>query len=175
MLLICALYHETTPRAITNSCMPHRPLQSDVLSSIASSDSATLYTPPTSSTASSRTRKSRKGQIVDSDDENMDDRRPPFHRPIDSRSQGSQPLLYKQDEDRGRPGYGDDDPVRPTFTRRSTMRSRSPDTQAKMATKKKYTYAAFFLVLSLISFTVQTETAVYIQHELHWNKAYCML
>ena len=55
------------------------------------------------------------------------------------------------------------------------MRSRSPDTQARLATRKKYTYAAFFLGLSLISFVVQTETAVYIQHELGWNKAYCML
>lgn len=36
-------------------------------------------------------------------------------------------------------------------------------------------YAAFFLLVSLISFVVQTETAVYIQHELHWDKAYCML
>jgi len=55
------------------------------------------------------------------------------------------------------------------------MRSRSPDTQAKLATRKKYTYAAFFLGLSLVSFVIQTETAVYIQHELGWNKAYCML
>jgi len=55
------------------------------------------------------------------------------------------------------------------------MRSRSPDTQAKLAARKKYTYAAFFLVLSLIAFTVQTETAEYIQHDLGWNKAYCML
>lgn len=55
------------------------------------------------------------------------------------------------------------------------MRSRSPDTQAKLATRKKYTYAAFFLGLSLVSFVVQTETAVYIQHELEWDKAYCML
>lgn len=103
-------------------------------------------------------------------DEDMDDRRPPLHRPSDGRSH--QPLL-RQDEERGRVGYGDD--IRPTFSRRSTMRSRSPDTQAKLATRKKYTYAAFFLGLSLISFTIQTETAVYIQHELGWNKAYCML
>ena len=46
---------------------------------------------------------------------------------------------------------------------------------ARHATRKRYTYAAFFLVLSLISFAVQTETAVYIQSQLHWNKAYCML
>jgi hypothetical protein len=86
--------------------------------------------------------------------------------------------LHKDDEERGRMGYdAPPDPLDrpPQFSRRSTMRSRSPDTQAKLATRKKYTYAAFFLGLSLISFVVQTETAVYIQHELGWNKAYCML
>jgi drug/metabolite transporter (DMT)-like permease len=41
--------------------------------------------------------------------------------------------------------------------------------------RRKYIYASFFLVLSLVSFVVQTETAVYIQHELKWNKAYCMM
>ena len=103
--------------------------------------------------------------------------RPPMHRPTDGRSH--QPLLNK-DEERGRPSY--DSPngsARPTFAaRRSTFRSRSPGLQAaeaKSQTRRKYTYAAFFLVLSLISFTIQTETAVYIQHELHWEKAYCML
>jgi hypothetical protein len=113
-----------------------------------------------------------------SDFEDMDGRRPGLHRPTDGRSH--QPLL-RQDEDdmeRGRPSYSSPDSPseRPTlFTRRSTMRSRSPDTQAKLATRKKYTYAAFFLGLSLVSFVIQTETAVYIQSELGWNKAYCML
>jgi hypothetical protein len=114
---------------------------------------------------------------LDSDSDEMGDRRPPLHRPTDGRSH--QPLLHKEDdEERGRTGYdaSPDPPQRPPlFTRSSTMRSRSPDTQAKLATRKKYTYAAFFLGLSLISFVVQTETAVYIQHELGWNKAYCML
>lgn len=112
----------------------------------------------------------------DPDLEEMGDRRPPLHKPADRRSQ--QPLLHKDDEERGRTGYDNppDPPDRPPlFTRRSTMRSRSPDTQAKLATRKKYTYAAFFLGLSLVSFVIQTETAVYIQHELGWNKAYCML
>jgi hypothetical protein len=114
----------------------------------------------------------------DLDQDEMEDRRPPLHRPTDGRS--AQPLLHKQDEERGRTGYNelpDSIPTRrpSTFTRRSTMRSRSPDTQAKLAARKKYTYAAFFLVLSLIAFTVQTETAEYIQHDLGWNKAYCML
>ncbi|EKD17099.1 uncharacterized protein L3040_000376 [Drepanopeziza brunnea f. sp. 'multigermtubi'] len=113
---------------------------------------------------------------LDSEDD-MGDSRSPLHRPADGHSH--QPLLGKDDEDRGRTGYDNapDSPggERPPFPRRSTMRSRSPDTQAKLATRKKYTYAAFFLGLSLVSFVIQTETAVYIQHELGWNKAYCML
>ncbi|KAI4669593.1 uncharacterized protein J4E79_001638 [Alternaria viburni] len=52
---------------------------------------------------------------------------------------------------------------------------RDPEIQAKHETRKKYTYAAFLLALSLVSFTVQTETAVYIQHQLKWEKPYCML
>ena len=116
------------------------------------------------------------GADISSDSDEMEDRRPGLHRPTDGRSH--QPLLHKDDDlERGRTGYASPDigDRPPLFTRRSTMRSRSPDTQAKLATRKKYTYAAFFLGLSLISFTIQTETAVYIQHELKWNKAYCML
>ncbi len=114
----------------------------------------------------------------DSEADEMGDRRPPLHRPTDGRSH--QPLLHRDDydEERGRSGHSlsSEPPVRPPlFSRSSTMRSRSPDTQAKLATKKKYTYAAFFLGLSLVSFVIQTETAVYIQHDLGWNKAYCML
>ncbi|EOD45563.1 hypothetical protein GTA08_BOTSDO01503 [Neofusicoccum parvum] len=60
-------------------------------------------------------------------------------------------------------------------SRRRTFHERDPDLEAKTATRKRYTYAAAFLVLSLISFAVQTETAVYIQHHLGWNKAYTML
>jgi hypothetical protein len=115
------------------------------------------------------------GSDFDSEAEEMGDRRPPFHRPVDGRSET--PLLYKSDDERGRSmsdNRGDSD-LHPTFSRRSTLRSRSPDTQALLATKKKYTYAAFFLGLSLISFVIQTETAVYIQHTLKWDKAYCML
>lgn len=69
-------------------------------------------------------------------------------------------------------------PQRPLAPRRSTSRfhERDPaEVASSKATRKRYTYAAGFLVLSLISFTVQTETAVYIQHTLKWNKAYCML
>lgn len=105
------------------------------------------------------------------EDDGMEDG-PTMHRATDARS--GLPLLK---DERGRPSY--DSPngsARPTLSsRRSTFRSRSPELEDRNATKKKYTYAAFFLGLSLISFVVQTETAVYIQHELKWNKAYCML
>ncbi|OIW23529.1 putative DUF6-like integral membrane protein [Coniochaeta ligniaria NRRL 30616] len=56
------------------------------------------------------------------------------------------------------------------------MRSRSPTTNtARLAARKKYTYAAVFLAVSLVAFTVQTELAAYVQTELGWDKAYCML
>ncbi|KAJ5511862.1 Drug/metabolite transporter [Penicillium expansum] len=60
-------------------------------------------------------------------------------------------------------------------TRRPTIRSKSPERDAAKATRKKYLVASGFLLLSLISFVVQTETASYIQNELHWKKPYCML
>lgn len=112
-------------------------------------------------------------------------------------ARSGQPLLgAHDDDDRGRKAYrgnrhpsppaasslspsyfaSDDVPAeRPTFSRRSTMRSRSPGTNARIAARKRYTYAAFFLVATLVSFTVQTELASYIQNKLGWNKAYCML
>jgi drug/metabolite transporter (DMT)-like permease len=111
----------------------------------------------------------------DSEDEDMD------HKAY----QSGQPLLSQPEDDRGRARYNrsrtpsplpEDAPVHPpTFSRRSTMRSRSPDTQAKLAAKRKYIYAAIFLVVSLVSFCIQTELAAYVQQELGWNKAYCML
>ncbi|MCJ1451306.1 hypothetical protein MMC28_001642 [Mycoblastus sanguinarius] len=102
----------------------------------------------------------------------MADTRPPMHRPSDGRSEV--PLLK---DERGRLSYdAPNGSARPSFAaRRSTFRSRSPDMEGSSAVRKKYTYAAFFLLLSLISFVIQTETAVYIQHELKWNKAYAML
>lgn len=102
----------------------------------------------------------------------MGENRPQLHPPSDKRSQT--PLLKNE---RGRPSYdGPNGSARPAFaTKRSKFRSRSPDMEGSSATRKKYTYAAFFLVLSLVSFVIQTETAVYIQHELKWNKAYAML
>ena len=99
--------------------------------------------------------------------------RPPLHRPTDGRSH--MPLL--KDEERGRSSSeAPNGSARPPFSaRRSTFRSRSPDFDPQNATRKKYIYAAFFLGLSLVSFVVQTETAIYIQHVLKWDKAYCML
>ncbi|KAI2618246.1 hypothetical protein GGR54DRAFT_192294 [Hypoxylon sp. NC1633] len=127
----------------------------------------------------------------DSDDTDAmpDVKGPAFLRSTDGRS--VTPLLKKvDDEDRGRARYNNSRSTSPLplptstlssvtrppmFTRRSTMRSQSPDTQARMAAKKKYTYAAIFLTISLVSFCVQTELGRYVQHELGWDKAYCML
>lgn len=72
-------------------------------------------------------------------------------------------------------GSGAGTPQHPSFSRRSTLRSRSPNTNARLAARRKYTYAAFFLILALVSFCVQTELGAYVQNELGWNKAYCML
>ncbi|KAJ9632166.1 hypothetical protein H2203_000569 [Taxawa tesnikishii (nom. ined.)] len=93
--------------------------------------------------------------------------------PTDLKSKKSQTPLLSGDK---HPGY-ESPPNGPSLTqRRSTyFHERDPVADARSATKRKYTYAAAFLILSLISFTVQTETAVYIQHTLKWNKAYCML
>ncbi|CAK7233517.1 hypothetical protein SBRCBS47491_008637 [Sporothrix bragantina] len=63
---------------------------------------------------------------------------------------------------------------RPTIARQSSFRSRSPASNARRAARKRYAYASVFLVLSLVSFTVQTELAAWVQHA-GWNKAYCML
>ncbi len=110
---------------------------------------------------------------LDEDEGDMTESRPQMHRPTGGRSH--QPLLDNAQPDR--PSYDvPNGSARPVLRpRSSTFRSRSPDLEGKSATKKKYTYAAFFLLLSLVSFTIQTETAVYIQHTLGWHKAYCML
>ena len=108
------------------------------------------------------------------------DLRPPLRRPSDGRSHtpllsptlslNSGALAREQSSDRVPPL------IRPSPPRRkSTFHERDPGDGGAAATRQRYTYASFFLLLSLISFTVQTETAVYIQHTLHWNKAYCML
>ncbi|KAI1434210.1 NADP-dependent oxidoreductase domain-containing protein [Xylaria sp. CBS 124048] len=63
----------------------------------------------------------------------------------------------------------------PSFSRTSTVRSHSPTVESHAAARKKYLLAAVFLVVSLVSFVLQTELGRYVQHELGWNKAYCML
>ncbi|KAK3986751.1 hypothetical protein QBC44DRAFT_332672 [Cladorrhinum sp. PSN332] len=105
---------------------------------------------------------------------------------------GDQPLLYQSDSDsdttvttrgRRRPSHSPRHPPplssTPILPRRSTtdaLRSRSPSSQAaRLEARKKYTYASICLVISLVSFTVQTELAAHIQHELKWDKAYCMM
>lgn len=112
----------------------------------------------------------------DSEDD-MATSRPPLHRPTDGRSQ--QPLLKDDRHGRlSRSSFDDGDAEgRPMLhhTRRPTIRSKSPEYDAAQATRKKYMIALGFLLLSLASFVVQTETAVYIQHELGWDKPYCML
>ncbi|KAJ5188348.1 Drug/metabolite transporter [Penicillium cf. griseofulvum] len=111
----------------------------------------------------------------ESDDE-MVVNRSPLHPPTDGRSQ--QPLLDDHHRrSRSSLGNRDAEEGRPMLheTRRPTIRSRSPEHDATQATRKKYMVASGFLLLSLISFVVQTETASYIQNELHWKKPYCML
>ena len=152
---------------------PRSPRASPYSSKLASKSSISLplhSAPSTSQQGLNNCGLDSERESEEEEEGNMGDR-PPMHRPTDGRSQV--PLLK---EERGRPSYDGEANIRPgVITRRSTFRSRSPDMAGVSATKKKYTYAAFFLILSLISFVIQTETAVYIQHDLGWNKAYCML
>ncbi|KAJ5553938.1 hypothetical protein N7513_003897 [Penicillium frequentans] len=102
--------------------------------------------------------------------------RPPMHPPTDGRSE--QPLLKDDERRLSRSSFDNGDAEgRPMLhhTRRPTIRSNNSEHDAAQATRKKYMIALGFLLLSLASFVVQTETAVYIQHELHWDKPYCML
>jgi hypothetical protein len=102
--------------------------------------------------------------------------RSPFHRTNDAHSQ--QPLLKEDGPQRESNTFAESHErflERPHMSRRSTFRSRTPDVEDKNLTRRKYILASGFLLLSLISFVIQTETAVYIQHELHWDKPYCML
>lgn len=102
------------------------------------------------------------------------DLRPDVDRERDGRSLS--PLLGRKDDDLD--DHVDTDALQHSgITMRSThtFHERDPETQARFETRRRYTYASIFLALSLISFTVQTETAVYIQHELKWEKPYCML
>lgn len=54
------------------------------------------------------------------------------------------------------------------------MRSTSPGSMAKMG-NARWIYAGIALLLSLVSFVVQTENAAYVQKELGWVKPYMML
>lgn len=106
-------------------------------------------------------------------------RGPDIHRP---RSTGSNsgganaPLLSRGDKPEDYDN-GSGSSRRPGMNRRqsSRFRERDPEAMAKAATRTRYTYAAIFLAISLVSFAVQTETAVYIQHNLGWKKPFCML
>lgn len=100
--------------------------------------------------------------------------------PSDLRPERSRPKSYQhQPLLAGDKRTSHDSPTRPAglaARRSSHFRERDPEVvEAVDDTRRRYTYAAAFLLLSLVSFAVQTETAVYIQHDLHWNKAYCML
>ncbi|RFN50585.1 hypothetical protein FIE12Z_5150 [Fusarium flagelliforme] len=151
----------------------------------------------------SKSKSKSDSEWLELDDMNPNDlRRPNYHRHGDGKS--GEPLLFKEDDpERGRAGYSptsetgrrpsqgsrgsseDDLPYhpnemmgRPSLSRRSTMRSRSPQAAAEAAadsTKQRYTYAGFFLIVSLIAFCVQTELSAHIQHNLGWDKAYCMM
>lgn len=89
---------------------------------------------------------------------------------MEHKSSHHQPLLSS---DKARQSY--DSESHHGFSSPRRLRERDPHSDAAKATRKRYTYAACFLLVSLVSFAIQTETAVYIQHNLHWNKAYCML
>ncbi|KAK5634361.1 hypothetical protein RRF57_010075 [Xylaria bambusicola] len=120
------------------------------------------------------------------------DGRPSLAFPTDGQSE--MPLLEKDDgRDRGRSRHHHDPESRatsglltsastsstpgrpPQDPRASDVRSRSPETTAHATARKKYLLAAMFLVVCLVSFVVQAELGRYVQHELGWNKAYCML
>ncbi|KAF8467331.1 hypothetical protein BDZ91DRAFT_141859 [Kalaharituber pfeilii] len=67
---------------------------------------------------------------------------------------------------RGRDAFG-------ARERRHQLRSRSPGEVSRHAKNQKLLVATLALIVALVSFV--TENAVYIQHDLGWNKAYCML
>jgi drug/metabolite transporter (DMT)-like permease len=130
--------------------------------------------------------------------------RPGYYRPSDGRSElpllnkdrdedeergrtSMSDRAYTYDDLEARDSGADDDaaytgsgasrpPLQSFGSRRSEMRSRSPrEAVAAQAAKKKYMYAAFFLATSLVTFSIQTELSAYIQHDLGWDKAYCMM
>jgi drug/metabolite transporter (DMT)-like permease len=115
--------------------------------------------------------------LSDDDDPAMSGR-PPYRRPSGGLS--NTPLLSDKPPNHSpshqRRDSSSHDPMTSSFHSRHTLATKSPVyTEPPNLTRRKYIYASFFLLVSLVSFVVQTETAVYIQHELHWDKAYCML
>ena len=138
--------------------------------------SEVLYTHPGENKDPESVRNSHES---DGDNEMMS--RPSMHRSgrsTDARFDHDQPLLKDERHRLSTADYENGDAEgRPMLhhTRRPTIRSSSPGHDAKQATRRKYLIASGFLLLSLISFVIQTETAVYIQHELHWDKPYAML
>jgi hypothetical protein len=172
------LGHDNNRPRIQPNFAPRQPLSlqpSSALSTLSdfSSSQASLVEDVHSPLRQAQPQISESGSDIDEDNEQMSGSRPSMHRPTDRRSQ--QPLLNGDALDR--PSYdAPNGSARPALAARSsTFRNRDLDAEGKSATRKKYTYAAFFLLLSLVSFTIQTETAVYIQQTLGWQKAYCML
>lgn len=114
-------------------------------------------------------------EIHGSDDKMASD--PPAYQPVDDHDGHEQPLL--KEERRGRLSnssfHADGDVEERPMLHHANVRSQDPAQSAEMATRRKYMIAAIFLVLSLVSFVAQTESAVYIQHELRWDKPYFML
>ena len=112
------------------------------------------------------------------DDDDMSQPRPPLLRPTDGRSQ--QPLLQEENRRLSGSSAVEEGPMLAPSEERhprtqSFARSRSPEYRAEHLTRRKYLIAGGFLLLSLASFVLQTETAAYIQHDLGWAKPYAML
>ena len=65
-----------------------------------------------------------------------------------------------------------------SFSARQALRSVSPTALAgtgSSSVRRKWIIASIFLVVSLVSFCVQTELAKMVQTDMGWDKAYCML
>ncbi|KAI1290601.1 hypothetical protein F5Y03DRAFT_55224 [Xylaria venustula] len=104
--------------------------------------------------------------------------RPSLSHVADGRA--DMPLLEKDGDDRERFTSALPHPVASTssaalYSDASNRPPRSPEATAHAAARQKYMVAALFLVVCLVAFVVQAELGRYVQHELGWNKAYCML
>ncbi|KAI0813198.1 NADP-dependent oxidoreductase domain-containing protein [Xylaria sp. FL0064] len=105
--------------------------------------------------------------------------RPSLGHPVDGHS--DMPLLEKAEDGEHRRSHGASsfDALEPPRSTASTSSAAPPRRPGEATThaeaRKKYLVAALFLVVCLVSFVVQAELGRYVQHELGWNKAYCML